>query len=122
MYWSLSLLCIPVGKPEGITQKFQLQPSADVLAVLNTTVIPNGPPISVPPANVEWSKIFQQLRGNRFVIDRSNLIKLLIDTHMSDNDVFYCTAFNQSVVSRGANVSYKGMYCIFLYGASIICV
>ena len=109
--------------PVGISQVFQLQPPATVLAVLNTTtVIPCGPPVSVPPANVEWSKNFQQLSGNRFIIDGSNLT--ILDTQLSDNGVYYCTAFNplttQSVVSSGANVSVKGMYCIFLY--SNICV
>ena len=96
----------------GISQEFQLQPPAVVLAVLNTvTVIPCGPPISVPPATVEWSKDFRQLIDSRFVVDGSNLT--ILDTQLSDSGMYYCTAFNpittQSVVSRGANVSVKSM-------------
>ena len=88
---------------------------AYVLAVLNTaTVISCGPPISVPPTDVEWNKNFQQLSGNCF---QSNLT--ILDTQLSDNGVYYCTASNplttQSVVSRGANVSVKGIYCILLF-------
>ena len=33
---------------------------------------------------------------------------------MSNNDMFYCTTFNQSVVSRGAKVSCKGTYVLYI--------
>ena len=87
----------------GISQEFQLQPPAIVLAVLNAvTVIPCGPPISVRPANVEWSKDFRQLIGDRFIVDGSNLT--ILDTQLSDSGIYYCTAFNplttQSVLAE----------------------
>jgi len=96
----------------GISQEFQLQPPANVLAVLNTTtIIPCGPPISIPPAIVEWSKNFQLLRGDRFTVDGSNLT--ILGTQLSDSGIYYCTALNplttQSVISQGANVSVKGV-------------
>lgn len=76
-----------------------------------TTTIPCGPPVSIPPATVEWSKNFRQLTGSRFIVDGSNLT--ILNTQLSDSGVYYCTAFNplttQSVVSRGANVSVKGL-------------
>ena len=85
----------------------------DVLAVLNTaTIIPCGPPISIPPATVEWSRNFRLLTDSRFITDGSNLT--ILDTQLSDSGMYYCTAFNplttQSVVSRGANVSVKSMH------------
>ena len=104
------MLASSTGTCIGISQEFQLQPPAVVLAVLNAvTVIPCGPPISVPPANVGWSKDFRQLTGSRFIVDGSNLT--ILDTQLSDSGIYYCTALNplttQSVVSRGANVSVK---------------
>ena len=58
----------------GISQEFQLQPPAYVVAVLNTiTIIPCGPPISIPPATIKWSKDFRQLSDNHFTVDGTNL-------------------------------------------------
>lgn len=99
----------------GISQEFQMQPPSDVLAVLNTTTtIPCGPPISIPPASVEWTKNFRRLNGNRFTVSGNNLT--IVRTQLSDSGIYYCTAFNplttQSVISHGANVSVKGMYNI----------
>ena len=96
----------------GISQEFELQPPAYVVAVLNTTtIIPCGPPISIPPAIVEWSKNFGQLIDSRITVDGSNLT--ILDTQLSDSGIYHCTAFNpltnQAVVSRGANVTVKGL-------------
>ena len=91
---------------------FQMQPPASVLAVFNTTtVIPCGPPISIPPATVEWSRDFSQLINSRFIIDGTNLT--ILNTQLSDSGIYRCNAINplttQSVVSQGANVSVKGL-------------
>ena len=96
----------------GISQEFQLQPPAYVVAVLNTvTIISCDPPISIPPATVEWSKDFRQLTDSRFTVDGTNLT--ISDTQLSDSGTYYCIASNplttQVVVSRGANVSVKGL-------------
>ena len=96
----------------GISREFQLQPPAYILAVLNaTTVIPCGPPISVPPATVQWTKDFRQLSGSHFIVDGSNLT--VVGTQLSDSGIYHCTALNpltnQAVVSQGANVSVKGL-------------
>ena len=95
----------------GISQEFELQPPAYVVAVLNTTtIIPCGPPISIPPATVQWSKNFG-LIDSRITVDGSNLT--ILDTQLSDSGIYHCTAFNplsnQTVVSRGANVTVKGL-------------
>ena len=80
----------------GISQEFQLQPPANVLAVLNTTtIIPCGPPISIPPAIVEWSKNFQLLRGDRFTVDGSNLT--ILGTQLS---ILYTGASQQDSITE----------------------
>ena len=99
--------------PAGISQVFQMQPPANVLAVFNTTTtIPCGPPISIPPPRVEWSRDFSQLIDSRFIIDGTNLT--ILKTQLSDSGIYRCNAINplttQSVVSQGANVSVKGLW------------
>jgi len=103
--------CIKVFIPLAISQEFQLQPPASILAVLGeTTTIPCGPPTSIPPATVQWTKDHRLLFGNRFVVDGTNLS--VVDTQLSDRGMYYCTATNPltmtSVTSQGVNITVKG--------------
>ena len=114
----LSIIIIPgVHFPAAISQEFQLQPPASILAVLGeTTTIPCGPPTSIPPATVQWTKDHRLLFGDRFVINGNNLS--VIDTQLSDRGVYYCTATNPltltSVTSQGTNITVRGELVLFI--------
>lgn len=77
----------------GISTTFELQPEDTVVVIGSDGLLNCLPPLSLPPAQISWTKNSAQLTGARFQVLQNGSL-MISGVQLEDQDVYHCTATN----------------------------
>ena len=77
----------------GISAMFELQPQDTVVVIGSDGLLNCLPPLSLPPAQISWTKNTALLTGTRFRVLRNGSL-MISGAQLEDQDVYHCTATN----------------------------